>query len=134
LLKNLLLTVLLLGVSTGYADNRQTAQKWKPVYITTYGPGYHGNYTASGKIYDKNKISIAVPVYRKGKRMYPIHPFGSYITLKYKERTLRVMVTDLCPGGTYDLSDAGMKALLGRYESTKLRGYLLVEKPKKVKN
>ena len=98
----------------------------KLVYITTYGPGYDGQRTASGEIYHKNKVSVAVP-FRAGQRK-PTHPFGTYLKLTYKGRSILAKVTDICPAGTYDLSDEGMRKLLGRYESTKVRGYMTVVK------
>jgi len=100
--------------------------QWKPCRVTTYGKRpsgkpYHGSRTASGTRYNEWAMTCAVPPSRKGGSK-PMVPYGSILEVRWKGKTVRVTATDLCPGMTVDLSTAAMKALLGRYENTTLRG------------
>lgn len=103
---------------------------WKKVNITTYSKSYEGTLNANGERYYGNIMTVAVPLSKKRVHGFrkPVIPFGTYITLRYKNRFVKVRVTDTCPAGTYDLSTIAMKKLLGKYEDTKLHGELLVSK------
>lgn len=112
-------------ISAASVTSGPAPERWRPVTVTTYGPGYHGRKTASGEVYDRAKATMAVPPSRfRAMR-------GTYQTLKFRhpstqrERRAKVWVNDVCPAGTYDLSDAAMTTLLGRYESTKVRALIL---------
>lgn len=102
----------------------------KRVVITTYGKKYNGQETASGIRYNKDVYTVAVPLVRRGHRRVPAVPFGSTLVLYYHGRRVRALVTDTCPEGTYDLSTVAMVHLLGRYEDTRLVGYLLAVRPR----
>lgn len=100
---------------------------WKPVKITTYGPGYHGQGTNSGEIFDDNALTAAAPVVRVNGRVpkgrhRPSIPYGTMIEVRWRSRTVVVKINDTCVGGTLDLSKAAMTQLLGRYENTTVRG------------
>lgn len=104
------------------------AQQWHPCRVTTYGlrpsgRSYHGGRTASGERYDDIKgWTVAVPP-SKSNRHRPMIPYGTLVDVSWRGKTLRgLKVTDLCPGGTFDLTRRAMIELLGRYEDTTLKG------------
>lgn len=119
----LLCATLIMAPEQGHIQRTET-HGWKPIKITTYGPGYHGKLTNSGERFSDHKMTAAVPVKgrTKGGRHLPSIPYGTMLEVRYKGRTVTVKVTDTCIGGTLDLSRAAMTALLGRYEETVLRG------------
>ena len=126
----LLLALLGSGEKLATMDSLLASHKPVTVVCTTYGPGYHGKRTASGDRYSIHYPSIAVPVKKVGCRRFPVIPFGTMLKLHYKTRTVVVKVNDLCPGGTYDLSDEAMARLYGRYKLTKFRATMTVLKLK----
>ncbi|MEQ1934729.1 MAG: septal ring lytic transglycosylase RlpA family protein [Fimbriimonadaceae bacterium] len=101
--------------------------KWKPAKITAYGPAYRnkGKQTANGELYNHKAMTIAVPPIRKGSDT-PAIPYGTRVRLAWNNRTIEVKVNDLCPGGTYDLSDKAWFTLYRSTKTTKLRGYVQV--------
>jgi len=106
---------------------------WNRAAITTYGPGYHGRGTNSGEVYNENAMTAAAPVVRvNGKvpkgRHRPSIPYGTWIEVRYKGRSIEVRINDTCVGGTLDLSRAAMTRLLGRYANTKVGGEWRVAK------
>lgn len=103
------------------------AQEWHLCRITTYGKRpsgkpYHGGKTASGSRYDDYGWTVAVPPIKRGSNR-PMIPYGTRIDLRWKGTVLfNLKVTDLCPGGTFDVTRKAMVSMLGRYENTTLRG------------
>jgi len=109
------------------AKAKTAPQKWHPCRITTYGKRpsgkpYHGGRTASGARYDDYGWTVAVPPIKKGSSR-PMIPYGTYIDLRWKGTVLfKLKVTDLCPGGTFDVTRKAMVSMLGHYDNTTLRG------------
>ena len=71
-----------------------------------YGPGFHGNHTASGEVYDMNELTAA----------HKTLPLGSIAVVRSMTngRTVTVRINDRGPfvrGRVLDLSYAGAKAL-----------------------
>lgn len=58
---------------------------FQPITFSTYyGSKWHGKKMANGQVYDQNKFSVACNAV----------PLNSWITVKYKDRLVRVKVTD----------------------------------------
>lgn len=92
--------------------------------VTWYGPGYEGKGMNGPGIYrDSNPSIVAVPVKgKKGKRDLPILPYGTRLRITIPNgKSIEVIVSDTCPGGTWDLSAAGMKALGFKNPNQKIR-------------
>lgn len=71
-----------------------------------YGPGFHGNVTASGETFNKKLFTAA----------HKSLPFGTLVrvSLPKKERSVIVRINDRgpnCPGRVIDLSEAAAKQL-----------------------
>lgn len=68
-----------------------------------YGPGFYGNRTACGQIYDDAIVGVA----------HKTLPCGSIVTLTHGGRTFRIPVIDrgpFVPGREFDLSSAARRA------------------------
>lgn len=64
-----------------------------------YGPGFHGRLTASGEVFNSGALTVA----------HRVLPFGTKLTLAYREKQIEVTVNDRGPFvGTrqLDLSEA----------------------------
>jgi len=69
-----------------------------------YGPGFHGNISASGMVYDQNAYTCA----------HRTLPFGTVLVVEYKGKRITAVVTDRGPyitGRDLDLSKACADAL-----------------------
>ncbi len=60
---------------------------WTPAKSSWYGPGFHGRKTASGRIYDQHKPTVA----------HKTLPLGSLVQLRANGRILLAVVTDRGP-------------------------------------
>lgn len=75
------------------------------------GQLYHGRYTKSGRKFSQNELTCAVPPLHKGSDK-PIVPYGTKLKFTIPNgKSVVCEATDLCRGGTWDQSTAGMKAL-----------------------
>jgi hypothetical protein len=77
---------------------------WQDVKASWYGPGFYGNHTADGTVYNDSILLVAHKTLR----------LGSKVAISYGGRTLIVPVKDrgpYIPGRTFDLSAGLAKAL-----------------------
>lgn len=96
-------------------DKKMRAQMWEG-RLTWYGlrhPNgqlYHGRRTKSGRKFSQNELTCAVPNIKGTDK--PIVPYGTKLRFTIENgNTLIATATDLCRGGTWDQSTAGIKAL-----------------------
>lgn len=69
-----------------------------------YGPGFHGNRTANGEIYDQSAMTAA----------HKTLPFGTWLKVTYNRRSVFVRINDrgpYIPGRFLDLSAGSARAL-----------------------
>ena len=74
------------------------------VLASWYGPGFHGNETASGEIFDEDAMTVA----------HPYFSFGTKLEITYKGKTVIARVNDRGPytgGRQIDLSKGVAKEL-----------------------
>ena len=74
------------------------------VHASWYGPGFHGNHTASGEIFNQNDMTAA----------HKTLPFGTIVKVTYKGNSIKVRINDRGPfikGRTIDLSKAAAKKI-----------------------
>lgn len=74
------------------------------VHASWYGPGFHGNRTASGEIFDQNDYTAA----------HKTLPFGTIVKITYNGKTVKVRINDRGPyikGRVIDLSKAAAKKI-----------------------
>ena len=96
----------LIGVAAALATFPLSAVAEGTAIASWYGPGFHGNRTASGEVYDMYGVSVA----------HKSLPFGTIVRLCNKENGLCVNapVTDRGPyiaGRTFDLSYGAASAI-----------------------
>jgi len=106
--KSLLVIVFLLALSSCAPSPRFGNKMGETLfgYATYYGPGFHGKKTASGEIFDMNKMTCA----------HRTLPFGTklFVTNLSNKKTVRVIVNDRGPfvkGVIIDLSKAAAKKI-----------------------
>lgn len=80
---------------------------------TCYSGKYEGRGMNGGGVFrHSNPKIVAVPVKgKRNKRDIPILPFGTKVKITVRGKSIICVVSDTCPGGTWDLSRAGWKAL-----------------------
>jgi rare lipoprotein A (peptidoglycan hydrolase) len=69
-----------------------------------YGPGFHGRTTSSGEIFNQEDFTCA----------HPTFPFGTYLAVTYKDKSIIVKVNDrgpFIPGRSLDLSKKAAETL-----------------------
>lgn len=74
------------------------------VHASWYGPGFHGNQTASGEIFNQNDMTAA----------HKTLPFGTIVKVTHNGKSVKVRINDRGPfikGRTIDLSKAAAKKI-----------------------
>lgn len=83
--------------------------KTTPMKTSWYGSEFHGKKTASGAVFDKNKVSVA----------HRTLPLGAWVVMHYKKKAVLAPVTDRGPaistGRDLDVSEKAAE-LLGMKE------------------
>lgn len=119
-------------------EKKKTAEVFRDATKSVYRGSvtWYGLKKPSGKPYDgspmngggvfrqTNAAIVAVPVRgkTKGGRYLPILPYGTRLRITIPSgKSIEVIVSDTCPGGTWDLSAAGMKALGFKNPNQKIR-------------
>lgn len=86
-----------------------------------YGPGFHGNLTASGAVYDQDNPNMAAVIYNSTNKQYWPRLKNRWVVV-YDKGTGNHITTQLVdngplrPGRVMDLSRAGFKRLTGNLE------------------
>ncbi|MGB3681750.1 MAG: septal ring lytic transglycosylase RlpA family protein [Rubrobacteraceae bacterium] len=103
-MKHLLKVCLLAGVMALALGATQQEAQAEPVVSSWYGPGFAGNLTASGEVFNPWDYTAA----------HPYLPFGTLLKVSYGGNSVVVRVTDRGPyvaGRGLDLSQGAAQAI-----------------------
>lgn len=92
--------------ASAFFVNYQMVAFWNTGNMSWYGEYFHGRTTASGSIYDMNKLTVA----------HRTLPFGTVVEFYYKGKIVRAVVTDRGPfvaGRDWDASRELFRQLTG---------------------
>lgn len=101
------------SINTNNSNSYQVLASW-------YGPGFDGNFTASGAVFNQYDLTVAHPTY----------PFGTRLEISYKGNSVVATVTDRGPfkhvNGEYFTEDRGIDLSKGTAQAIGFDGVNVV--------